>query len=214
MEENERMKTAIVYASKFKGNTRILVDAIAAGNDIDLYNARSVEHVDLRGYDVIGFASGIYYGSPDRSVMKILERDLPRGKKVFFVCTSGSGRSSYVKPLMKEAKKNGAGVAGVYSCRGSVSVPGKSGGKRHPSFKEIRSAVNFYNEMMDRLESERRENGDRAEMVASIQPAGGSGISAQDPEDKVVKTAAGVAAGISIATPLIILQHALRRMRK
>lgn len=153
------IRTAIVYSSRNKGNTRILVDAIAAGNNIDLYNARSCNHIDLSDYDLIGFASGIYYGSTDKAIMRIMEEDLPRGKKVFFVCTSGSGKNSYLEPLMEMAKGRAAGVAGAYCCRGSISVNGRSGKLKHPSAMEIRSAVNFFNEMMDRLESEREQAG-------------------------------------------------------
>ena len=55
------MKTAIVYYSKHHGNTKKLLDAIAAAADIDLIDVTSDESMDLSGYDRIGFASGIYY---------------------------------------------------------------------------------------------------------------------------------------------------------
>lgn len=57
------MKTAIVYYSKHHGNTKKLLDAIAAAADVDLIDVTAMKTVDLSGYNRIGFASGIYYGA-------------------------------------------------------------------------------------------------------------------------------------------------------
>ena len=55
------MRTAIVYYSKHHGNTKKLLDAIAAGNEVALIDVTAQPSADLKGYDRIGFASGIYY---------------------------------------------------------------------------------------------------------------------------------------------------------
>ena len=55
------MKTAIVYASTHHGNTKKLLDAIAAAYEVDLIDAVKIPEKDLNRYDRIGFASGIYY---------------------------------------------------------------------------------------------------------------------------------------------------------
>ena len=57
------MKTAIVYYSKHHGNTKKLLDAIAAAAEVDLIDVTADKDADLLGYDRIGFASGIYYSS-------------------------------------------------------------------------------------------------------------------------------------------------------
>ena len=57
------MKTAIVYYSKHHGNTKKLLDAIAAENEVTLIDVTEQASADLSGYDRIGFASGIYYNS-------------------------------------------------------------------------------------------------------------------------------------------------------
>ena len=54
------MKTAIIYYSKHHGNTKKLIDAIAAKHDITAINASETKTADLSGFDRIGFASGIY----------------------------------------------------------------------------------------------------------------------------------------------------------
>lgn len=53
------MKTAIVYASTHHGNTKKLLDAIAAAYEVDLIDAVKVPEKDLNRYDRIGFASGV-----------------------------------------------------------------------------------------------------------------------------------------------------------
>lgn len=55
------MKTVIVYASVHHGNTKQVVDEIAGKNEVDLIEATKVKEKDLSEYDLIGFASGIYY---------------------------------------------------------------------------------------------------------------------------------------------------------
>ena len=58
------MKTAIVYYSQHHGNTEKLLDAIAdADMGVTLINAAEKIEMDLRDYDRIGFASGIYFSS-------------------------------------------------------------------------------------------------------------------------------------------------------
>ena len=58
------MKTAIVYYSQHHGNTKKLLDAIVdADMGVTLINAAEKIEMDLRDYDRIGFASGIYFSS-------------------------------------------------------------------------------------------------------------------------------------------------------
>ena len=55
------MSTAIVYASTHHGNTKMLIDAIAAKFDVTLIDATKETAKDLSSYDLIGFASGVYF---------------------------------------------------------------------------------------------------------------------------------------------------------
>lgn len=54
------MKKVIIYASVHHGNTKKIVDAIVNECDVEVIDATQVKEKDLSGYDVIGFASGIY----------------------------------------------------------------------------------------------------------------------------------------------------------
>ena len=57
------MRTAIVYASVHHGNTEKLVKRIAEECQVDLIDAVKQPDADLSSYDMIGFASGIYFQS-------------------------------------------------------------------------------------------------------------------------------------------------------
>lgn len=55
------MRKAIVYASVHHGNTEKLVKSIAEECQVDLIDAVKQPDADLNSYDMIGFASGIYF---------------------------------------------------------------------------------------------------------------------------------------------------------
>ena len=55
------MRTAIIYASVHHGNTEKLVKRIAEECQVDLIDAVKQPDADLSSYDMIGFASGIYF---------------------------------------------------------------------------------------------------------------------------------------------------------
>lgn len=57
------MRTAIVYASVHHGNTEKLAKRIAEECQVDLIDAVIQPDADLSSYDMIGFASGIYFQS-------------------------------------------------------------------------------------------------------------------------------------------------------
>ena len=88
------MKTAIIYYSAHHGNTRKLVEAVAQGRDVTLIDALTAKSTDLSGYDLIGFASGIYFGKFHQSVVEFAKNNLPQGKKVFFLSTYGGSNGT------------------------------------------------------------------------------------------------------------------------
>ena len=55
------MRKAIVYASVHHGNTEKIVKSIAEECQVDLIDAVKQSDADLSSYDMIGFASGIYF---------------------------------------------------------------------------------------------------------------------------------------------------------
>ena len=55
------LQVAIIYYSQHHGNTKKLIDAIASKYEVTLIDATKDADQDLSQYDLIGFASGIYY---------------------------------------------------------------------------------------------------------------------------------------------------------
>lgn len=146
------MKTAIIYFSKHHGNTKKVVDAIAKGNDVTLIDAAGAGNENLTEYDLIGFASGIYYSKFHKSVLKLAENNLPENKKVFFIYTYGAEKEGYTKAIKEAALKKSAHIVGEYGCYGfNTFGPFKLIGgiaKGHPDNKELDDAAEFYNSLI------------------------------------------------------------------
>lgn len=141
------MKVAIIYRSKHKGNTKKLLNAIAARNPVTLINARFVTGMDLSSYDAVGFATGVAMEQVYPEIVKAVNW-LPKGKKVFFLYTCGAPDHKYIQPLVDAATKKDAEILGVYGCIGHYSFGPLRliGGlkKGHPTEAEIKGAVKFY----------------------------------------------------------------------
>ena len=93
------MKTAIVYYSRHHGNTKKLLDAIAAENEPTLIDVTAQPETDLSGYDRIGFASGIYYSSFAKQVLDYAQEHLPEKKEVFFIYTQGAPKGAFLNAI-------------------------------------------------------------------------------------------------------------------
>ncbi len=142
------MKTAVVYYSKHHGNTKKLLDEIAKEGDVTLIDASKVKAASLYGYDLIGFASGVYFGKYHKSVLKFAEEYLPEKRKVFFIHTGGSPSEKNNAAIKKIADSKNCTYLGTYFCRGYDSYgPFKLVGgiaKDHPDKADLEGAVSFY----------------------------------------------------------------------
>ena len=142
------MKTAVIYYSKHHGNTRKVLDAIAAQHALTLIDASQTQTADLGGYDLIGFASGIYYSKFHKSVLQRAEQALPQGNRVFFLYTYGAEKEGYTKAIAAVTEKKHATVAGAFGCFGfNTFGPFKLIGgiaKGRPNQDDLANAVRFY----------------------------------------------------------------------
>lgn len=140
------MKTAIVYHSSHHGNTKKLAEAIAQGRDVILIDASVVKSADLTGYELIGFASGIYFGKFHENVLQFARNNLPQGKKVFFLATYGGGNGT--KAIEEAVKAKEARVVGSFGCKGYDTFgPFKLVGgicKGHPDETDLKNACDFF----------------------------------------------------------------------
>jgi len=151
------MKTAIVYYSKHHGNTKKLLDAIAKQGDVTLIDVSESTDTDLSEYDLIGFASGIYYAKFHKTVLQFAEENLPHSKKVFFIYTYGKKKDSYTNAIQQITDSKGAEIQGVYSCPGYDTFgPLKLIGgiqKGRPNYEDIVQAVHFFQEISGKTPS-------------------------------------------------------------
>lgn len=144
------MKTAIIYYSKHHENTKQLLDAIqkASSDEITLLDVTETSSANLEQYDLIGFASGIYYSKFEKRVLEFAKNNTPNGKDVFFIYTYGAEKTGYTKAIREALNGTNANILGEYGCLGfNTFGPFKLIGgiaKNHPNSTEIENAVSFY----------------------------------------------------------------------
>ena len=146
-----QMKTAIVYYSRHHGNTKKLLDAIAAENVVELIDVTAQPSADLAGYDRIGFASGIYYNSFAKQLLSFAESSLPEGKDVFYIFTHGAPKGIFLTAIRKITEQKNCREIGSYHCLGFDTFgPFKLLGgiaKGNPTEEEINGAADFYRKL-------------------------------------------------------------------
>ena len=142
------MKTAIVYYSQHHGNTKKLLDAIAAQEEVTLIDAVENKNANLTGFDCIGFASGIYFSAFAKQIIAFAKEKLPEEKDVFYIYTHGAPSGDFLKAMRQIAESRRCREIGEYHCQGYDTFgPFKLVGgiaKGHPTEEEIAAAVRFY----------------------------------------------------------------------
>ena len=132
-------------ASVHHGNTEKLVKRIAEECQVDLIDVVKQPDADLSSYDMIGFASGIYFSKFHQSILGFAEKNLPDDKKVFLICTYG-GSANY-KSIEQILDKKRSKVTGKFGCKGYDTFgPFKLVGgiaKGHPNEEDMKNAVEF-----------------------------------------------------------------------
>lgn len=145
------MKTAVIYYSAHHGNTKKVLDSFCKGKDVVLIDAAKTQTANLSEYDVIGFASGIYYSKFHKSVLKFAENNLPENKKVFFVYTFGAKKDGYTKAIKAAVLKKSSVVLGEFGCLGfNTFGPFKLIGgiaKGHPNNEDLNNAKKFFDDI-------------------------------------------------------------------
>ena len=142
------MKTVIVYYSRHHGNTKKLLDAIAAQEEVTLIDVLEGRETDLTGFDRIGFASGIYYGTFAKQIIEFAGEKLPEEKDVFYLYTHGAPSGNFLRDMRRIAQSRRCRELGEYHCQGFDTFgPFKLVGgiaKGHPTQEEIAAAAAFY----------------------------------------------------------------------
>ncbi len=142
------MKSIIVYASTHHGNTQKVVEAIAGECDVEVVDATNIHEKDLKDYDLIGFASGIFFTKFSEQVLNFARVNLPVNKDVFFIATAGNPMSGNFKSIAEITKDKKCNERGRFQCKGFDTYgPFKLIGgiqKGHPDEADLKAAVEFY----------------------------------------------------------------------
>ena len=127
------MKTAIVYYSEHHGNTKKLLDAIAAEHEVTLIDVTKQPPADLSGAG---------------QLLDYAREHLPEQKNVFYIYTHGAPKGDFLKAVRRIAEQKNCREIGSYRCQGFDTFgPFKLVGglaKGHPTEAEISAAVSFY----------------------------------------------------------------------
>lgn len=148
------MRIAILYASVHHKNTEKLINAISEKHpEITFIDTTKALMISLVGYDLIGIASGIFYGKFHKSILTFITKNLPERLKVFLIYTCGKDNPEYAENMKEFLAQKNASVVGVYSCKGFDTFgPFKLIGglcKGHPDKDEIAAAVSFTDLMLE-----------------------------------------------------------------
>ena len=142
------MKTVLIYASTHHGNTKKVVDAISNECEIEVVDATKVHEKDLKDYDLIGFASGIFFSKFSEQVLNFARVNLPANKDVFFIATAGNPMNGNFNTIADIAKDKKCNERGRFQCKGFDTYgPFKLIGgiqKGHPDESDLKDAVVFY----------------------------------------------------------------------
>lgn len=145
------MKTAIVYVSVHHGNTKKVAEAMALALSADLIDLNG--EPELSAYDLIGFASGVFYGQLHENLRRYLERvTLHKEQRVFFAATCGMAYRDYTKSAKEILARRGIRCLGSFQCRGfdTFGPFGKIGGiaRKHPSQRDLEKGAAFARRML------------------------------------------------------------------
>lgn len=148
------MKSVIIYASTHHGNTKKVVDAIATECEVERIDATKVHEKDLSGYDMIGFASGIFFTKFSEQVLNFARVNLTENKKVFFIATAGNPIDLNFHSISDIVKEKQCEEVGRFQCKGFDTYgPFKLVGgiqKGHPDDEELKAAIEFYRRLTEK----------------------------------------------------------------
>ncbi len=149
------MKKAIIFCySIHHGNTRKIAEAIRVQCGAEVVLLPCKELPNLEAYDLVGFASGIYFSAFGRPIAQLVDHlDGLEGKVCFTLYTSGAASDQLDRSFLKKLESKGARVAGRFNCRGfdSYGPFGLVGGirKNHPDSKDMEAGVRFCEGLMN-----------------------------------------------------------------
>ena len=149
------MKKAVLFCySVHHNNTRKIADALAERLPLRGVSVPVREEIDLSEYDLVGFASGIYFSEFGKPVGKLIESlDGLAGKSCFTLSTHGAPAGEFGAEVREKLRGKGAVIAGDWHCRGFDTYgPFKLVGglaKGRPNAKDVESAATYVKTLLN-----------------------------------------------------------------
>jgi len=110
--------TIIIYESIYNGNTLKLARAMAQKLGCRFIEAQKALALDLSRYKVIGFGSGIYFGTHHPAVFELVEKLDQSAQDVFIFSSRGAPvLGKYHNGLKKALLQKGKNILGEFSVR-------------------------------------------------------------------------------------------------
>lgn len=144
------MKTMIICFSYHHKNTEKIASVFAKTLDAEVKTPMQIDSNSLLDNDLIGFGSGISFGSHYKVLLDYVDK-LPvvTGKKAFVFSTSGQtgNTAKFHKKLREKLESKGFSIAGDFNCAGfdTYGFLKIVGGiqKGHPDEDDLKQAEAF-----------------------------------------------------------------------
>ena len=116
-------KKAILFMQSYGSmNTKLLLDNATKNiQNLEIITLPNEEKIDVSSYDLIGFASGIYFWDLGKEVYNHIEKLKGlEGKNVFVICTAGSPSANFPKKPKEAIEKKGGNLVAGFGTMGST----------------------------------------------------------------------------------------------
>lgn len=138
----------VVYESIYNGNTKKIAKVISQTLGCEMVNTQEASKINLSNYSVVGFGSGIYFGSHHPALLQIAESLDSSQQTVFIFSSRGNPiHGRYHNSLSEVLQRRGKIIAGEYTVKGYdgtgpfLIFGGGNCGK--PDEKDMKSAEKF-----------------------------------------------------------------------
>lgn len=150
------MKTLIIYASSHHLNTKKVVNYLHDNADVDIIDINKATNIKIDDYQLIGFASGIYFNKMDKKIIDCInEISFSLHQKIFLLYTCGLHYTNYVKELEILFKQRNLNYGGCFYCRGydTFGFLKRIGGisRKHPNQKDLNNAKKFIDNLKETI---------------------------------------------------------------
>lgn len=144
-------RALLICVSVSHGNTAAIARAMAEALGAEVRAPEEVDPQTMNDFDVVGFGSGVFYGSHHRRLRQYVGQ-LPtaRNTRAFVFATAGTGRLQsrpWQSPLEKVLAEKGYDVVGSFVCPGfDTWLPLKLFGginKGRPNVRDLSRAHRF-----------------------------------------------------------------------